>query len=215
MEFSKLLKYKRVKTLALLALTFIYLVISYPRKEDEPPVGISTIEQITELKLSAECECHKHEELILTRQRPNGPFVVYLHDLKKIKISRLYSIDWGEFQKMRFTCDLYKTLRRGPNQQIIGISLYGRQSNYFCYNQLKFIIRQVRDLYKNKWSVRIYYNRSTNKTAICQTECLRDEQSGELVNSVDFCDIDRMYENYEAYRSGKSFNADYIHAMMW
>jgi hypothetical protein len=213
MEILKPLKYKKRKFIILIAVASTYLCIRNS-KDIKETVEFSTIEQITELRLSSECECRKHEEIILAKQ-PKGPFIVYLNDKKKSKIKKLYSIEEKEFLNMRFTCDLYKTLRRGPYQQIIGISLYGHDTIRFYYHQVKDLIREVRDFYANKWLIRIYYNRSLNQTAICEVECLKEERHGKFFDLVDFCDSDQIYESYEAYRNRKAFNADYIHAMMW
>jgi hypothetical protein len=179
---------------------------------DKPVSAPLTIEQTTQLTLSSNCACRKHEQIILIKKPNGGPFTVLLSDSRKGNIRTLYSMNEQAFQKATFTCDLYKTLRRGPHQQVIGFSLYGTDENF--YKHLPGIVGQVRDIYKNKWHMRIYYDKTINMSAICELECLKDD-AGAYYDLVDFCDANKIYESYEGYKSGKPFNADYVHAMMW
>jgi hypothetical protein len=101
------------------------------------------------------------------------------------------------------TCDLYNVLKRGKSQKVLGYSLYGR--NEFYYQKLIDIITEVEKLYP-KWSIRIYYDNSINKSIICDIECKKNEY-GFIYNNVDFCNIEKLTDKF--------INASYVHSMKW
>ena len=60
------------------------------------------------------------------------------------------------------------------------------------------------------WILRVYHDSSIRPSTKCEIECLKHE--GELIDIVDFCDIERMPDLSENYLT---WNASYIHSAMW
>ena len=167
-----------------------------------------------ELELNSSCECRRNERILLTKNTQTENYTVYLKNVKENKLTKLYSLNKFEFFQLNLTCDFYNALRRGPGQKTIGLALYGQTRNYYYYNRLINITRQIKNLYANQWLLRVYYDKTINKSIICQIECMKNEE-GEYLNVADFCNINEMYLNYENLQSKKAFNAQYVHAMMW
>lgn len=170
-----------------------------------------------ELVLRSECECRKHEEILVAKDKAGKYLSVYLSDLKTKRVRSLApAMKRSDFMRLNFTCNLYNVLRRGPGQQVIGLALYGQTRNYYYYNRLKDIARQIDTLYNRKWTSRVYYDKSINESIICQMECLQDETDQRYLDNVDFCDVNNMYMTYQSYLDKKpNLDASYVHAMMW
>jgi hypothetical protein len=90
-----------------------------------------------------------------------------------------------------FLCSPYAT-RRGPNQRIIAISLFGPKENkMFQLNRsLTFLDELIADLnvhYADGFTLRIYHDDTINVTnIICPIECQH--------SNVDFCNVtDKLY----------------------
>ena len=154
------------------------------------------------LKLKSNCECRNEgifiESLNTSTYRVwNGNKKHYDVDMEKVKLESI-------------TCDLYNVLRRGPQQKIIGISLYGTDDRY--YKSLKLIARQAAKHYP-EWIMRIYYDNSIIKSAICEIECLREneDEKSKLLDNVDFCNINNIPNDLPS----KTWSCDYTHSMKW
>ena len=100
------------------------------------------------------------------------------------------------------TCGLYNVLRRGPNQKVIGFSIYGTNVNY--YKPLLILAEAVKKHFPG-WIMRIHHSNSIDQSVACEYECNED--------IIDFCNVEEMpvvvdnkLNNYKAY---------YPHAMMW
>jgi hypothetical protein len=168
------------------------------------------------LRLRSHCSCKKHEEIILTRHNQSGMLNVHLRNHRKNSLKKLYSLNQTEYDKMRFTCNLYSVLKRGKHQRVIGFSLFGRSRNYYYYNRLKTISKQISELYSGKWTSRVYYNSSINSSIICQVECLRNGHDGRrLLDNTDFCNVNDLYLNHKDLAENRTFNGDNIYPRMW
>jgi hypothetical protein len=104
------------------------------------------------------------------------------------------------------TCDLFNVFRRGPKQNIIGISLYGLDDRY--YKSLKLIANQASHFYP-EWTIRIYYDNSINKSIICDIECLKNDDK--LLDNVDFCYINNIPNGLLS----NTWSSSYMHNMKW
>ncbi|RNA36727.1 hypothetical protein BpHYR1_050669 [Brachionus plicatilis] len=100
------------------------------------------------------------------------------------------------------TCDLFKSLKRGPNQKIVAFSLYGTNVRY--YNLLQDLVLKVQKLYTDH-VIRIYHDNSINRSMICHYEC--------SYRHVEFCNIHKL--PLQLTDPKKVLNIDYIHSMMW
>jgi hypothetical protein len=58
--------------------------------------------------------------------------------------------------------------------------------------------------------VRIYHDSSTTSETICKLKCLKDEQTDELLDIVDFCNVAQIELDFT-----RIANFSYIHGMNW
>jgi hypothetical protein len=156
------------------------------------------------LKLKSNCECRKE-----------GVFVEQLNDKYRVSIvnNKKKKKSYDTNAKLEsITCDLYNVFRRGPNQKVIGISLYGTDNRY--YKSLKYIAKQAAKHYP-EWIIRIYYDKSILNSIICEIECLKDDDDdkdgGKLLDNVDFCSINNIPNGLPS----NTWSCDYTHSMKW
>ena len=155
------------------------------------------------IELKSICECHKSHKVFLTQNRHNLFQVEYsVHG----KMKKSYNF---KNQDINFTCDLYSLLKRGKNQKVIGLSLYGTDPLY--YNLLKDITKSVKKMYPD-WIVRVYYDETILKSTICDIECLKDEDN-KLIDNTDFCDINNLPLSLTDH--DKTWSASYLHKAIW
>jgi hypothetical protein len=178
--------------------------------------------------LNSKCECRKNELIYLQLK---DHLIIYSFDQIKSETKYLYSISVEEFEKSKFTCDMYSLLRRGKSQKVISYSLYG--TNQFYYKKLKVIVKQMKKFYPD-WSMRIFHDNSINRTIKCEIECLKNDENNNNNNetyfdNVDFCNIEtdlklnpKILKNNQHQNEQTSFtfaytqlNLSYVHAMMW
>ena len=97
-------------------------------------------------------------------------------------------------------------LRRGPNQKIIGISLYGLDNRY--YDSIKLIAKRATKFYPD-WIIRIYYDDTINFSIICDLECLQSD--GKFLDNIDFCYSNEIPNGLLS----NTWSANYMHKMTW
>jgi len=169
---------------------------------------------------NSECECRKGEAIFLTNHESH--LAVNSFDQIRNTTRNLFNISIDEFQNLTLTCDMYAFFRRGKSQKVISYSLYG--TNTFYYDKLKDIVKQMKSLYPD-WSMRVFHDNSINRTIKCQIECLKDDESNEFYDRVDFCNIENEIRskpkvlvnalNETTILSFIQHNLSYIHAMKW
>ena len=76
------------------------------------------------VEIQSKCECRKE---IVSINKINQYVAI---NIKNTKTNLSYIISTETFESLNLACDLYKSLRRGPNQKIISFSLYGNNSFY-------------------------------------------------------------------------------------
>ena len=105
-------------------------------------------------------------------------------------------------------CDLYNVLRRGYGQKVISYSLYG--SNPIYYSEIAYLSKLVSQYYPD-WIIRIHYDKTLNKSIICEYECMKDELTGKYVDNIDFCNINEIPFGNPV----ETWDAQYMHSMKW
>ncbi|CAF1078042.1 unnamed protein product [Brachionus calyciflorus] len=141
--------------------------------------------------LKHECDCFKDEILYLSSNVNNEYFVQ--HNQKSYSINE---------KNLVLTCDLYKSLKRGPNQKIISYSLYGKDNRY--YNLIPNLTLKVKEFFPDH-VMRIYHNNSIDESFKCDLECTNSH--------VEFCNINKLSLNSKTFDN--EFNLNYIHSMKW
>ncbi|CAF1084193.1 unnamed protein product, partial [Brachionus calyciflorus] len=108
--------------------------------------------------LEHECACFKDEKIHLIG-RNNGEFIVKINE-------KSYSINLQ--QNPILTCNLYKSLKRGPNQKVIAYSLYGKNIRY--YRLIANLTQKVKEFFPYH-VMRIYHDNSIDESIKCDLEC--------------------------------------------
>jgi hypothetical protein len=149
------------------------------------------------LNLTSKCECHKKEVVLVVKK--SNTIVVYLENQIDKTRNVLLNEPINQFKNRQFTCDMYKVLRRGEKQNVLGYSLFGKNKKF--YEPLNETAKTVKQLYKD-WTMRVYYDNSINKSVICQVECATDD-NGSLLNVADFCNVNEIYMTFTDYVEGR------------
>lgn len=83
----------------------------------------------------SQCDCFKHNN-IFANEYENESLLEIVSTL-----SNTYPYRVSKSYMRSATCDLYNTLKRGKNQKIISLSLYGR--NEFYHTQIKGLMTNI------------------------------------------------------------------------
>lgn len=166
--------------------------------------------------LESRCKCRSNEQIVVKRKAVkslNTKVIQILRVWKNTGRSETkFEMSESDFHKLRFTCDLFNTLRRGLHQRVVGYSLYGM--NRFYYDKIKNISSQIDKLMPG-WITRIYYDKSVDQNIICDIECLANETNDTLIDNADFCDTNHLFLSWKDYMKKKEFDGGYIHAACW
>lgn len=131
----------------------------------------------TDSTFTSKCECRKSD---VTSIEQNGSEYVVQTKYRDYKMS--------DTDVQSIMCDAYNVLRRGPNQKVIGFSLWGNEERYVAL--LKEVVSQVKQFYPD-WTMRVYHDSSISPIVQCELECLK-APDGSFMNNVDFCDIESI-----------------------
>ena len=166
----------------------------------------------TMMEYRSKCKCRQNETVYLIKTPKDYRIEVDRRTDRNDspEIIRSYSVEREQFETSIFTCGMFNSLRRGPNQRVISYTLYGTDRNY--YNYVRDLIMVIREKYPD-WIVRIHYDSSIYQEFICEIECMTYVDAvvgGEVFfDIVDFCDIERL-----PYDTTKTYNASYMHGML-
>lgn len=159
------------------------------------------LNKIDQFIFESKCSCFKNKNVYVVKDLITKDYTIEYTDF-------LYDISYTKMKELNFTCDLYKSFKRGPGQKVVSYSLYGKKAQY--YNLIQLIAKAVKKFYPN-YIMRIYYDDSIDKSIICKYECLYENLDFCLVNNVQTkLDID---ENMN--KTSFNLNASYVHSMMW
>ncbi len=160
-------------TLTVLMLLFYDLQLSTERELNKEKIYLSGVNI-----LKSKCNCSKAEVRV---QFTNSSYKVTVHKNATKPTAAEYSIPSETFDHFHVTCDMYKTLSRGPNQKVVSFSLYGQDPYY--NGQVRLNIQRIKEFYP-EWTARIYHDDSINMSMVCDLECSESH--------VDFCDVSRL-----------------------
>ena len=203
------MKYKRL-FVAVVVISNLVLFVHYFNENDFTLYEAKSQELPKSVVIQSKCECRK-ETVSINKMDQYVDITI-----RNGKINLSYNISTTTFKSLNLACDLYKSLRRGPNQKIISFSLYG--NNSFYYSLLETNIRMAQQHYPD-WSIRIYHDDTIDKSIICRFECAleqRNQSDNQMVifhENVDFCNVNELpkKDNFLA----MFFNANYMLPMSW
>ncbi|CAF0827250.1 unnamed protein product [Brachionus calyciflorus] len=172
------------KQFSIIAISLIILLIfSYKHNDNKNDIIIKVLRH--------DCDCFRDEFVDLLSNVNKEYFVSQNQKSYSINPKNLF-----------LTCDLYRSLKRGPNQKIISYSLYGKDNRY--YNLIPNLTQKVKEFFPD-YVMRIYHDNSIDESIKCDLECKNSH--------VEFCNINNLPLNSENF--DKEFNLNYIHSMKW
>ena len=190
----------KLKILLTVSLTF-FLIFYFTPKPQKYDFKAADIGELYSLK--SKCQCRKN---LIIKKVNDGKYLVnrkyYIDSFDENMINKT-NVDYYTYIKnYKHTCGLYNVLRRGPNQRVIGFSVYGTNVNY--YKPLLILANAVKKYFPG-WVIRVHHSSSIDQSVACEYECKED--------IIDFCNVDEMpvivknqLENYKG---------AHPHAMMW
>lgn len=139
-------------------------------------------------KSTSNCYCHQNETISVESVDANY-YGVYLRK-NETNTRHLYNISKSEYTRLTFTCGTFSTLRRGPHQNVISYTLFGK--NKFFYDKLHYLTRTIAHMYPG-WLMRVYHDASINTSIVCDIECAttttNNNNSLLFIDNSDFCDL--------------------------
>lgn len=137
------------------------------------------------LVLFSKCYCQRELVYVNKKDAWSGQVEIVIRDQNENLIGS-YSMNESDVSSL--SCDLYRSLRRGPRQRVIGVI-------YSATNQidLRSMLESASRLFPG-WIVRVYYERQdvADPGVVCVQECRRE------TNNVDFCDVNELPLNFES-----------------
>jgi len=157
-----------------------------------------------------DCDCKK--DAIILKKLNNNQISVNLVNNQNQSIINSYVLnEKEEIENSVFTCNHYNTFKRGKNLKILSYSLYGK-GDLFYYNFAN-LVRTAKKLHSD-WILRVYYDDSIDLSVKCKIECLMNNQTNQLIDNVDFCNINQIPMKKTS-RNNATWDATYMHAMSW
>ena len=201
----------RLVTNKLKPLLFILLVITILFISNHVyKYQIMQIQIITEdLIYTPDCDCKK-DKVILKKLNHNQISVNLVNNQNQNIINSYVLNEKEEIENSIFTCNYYNTFKRGKNLKILSYSLYGK-GDLFYYNFAN-LVRTAKKLHSD-WILRVYYDDSIDLSIKCNIECLMNNQTNQLIDNVDFCNIKQI--PIITTRNNATWDATYMHAMSW
>lgn len=212
MNFQKKYFFKLIAFFSIVCLILNSLNRLYTRKEtslnrEKPAVvdDLFRIDEKNDIIFKSECECKKDTDIIVKKHDNN----ISINIVKNKKLFKSYRITSKEFEESVLTCHHYSEFKRGRNQKIIGYALYGK-GHLFYYNFVN-LVKTVKRLLPD-WSLRVYYDDTIDLDIKCKIECLENQDSKDLIDNVDFCNINKLPVRNSL---NETWSGSFMHAMMW
>ena len=172
----------------------------------------------TSFNVKSRCECRndisvaRHNKL-KNLYKMNDYYIIFditAENITRAELINKYSLNNEDKVNLnpRFTCDLYNEISHGPNQRVIGFSLYGTHQGY--YKNIEKILVAAQKLFP-EWIIRVHYEKSINQEIICELEC--------KYKQIYFCNVNEILFKYDIgvdlFQSPPKHDLSYIHGMMW
>jgi hypothetical protein len=201
---------KMVLKYRFLILIFIILLLDYffdfGSIVDKIELNYKNLKQTQIQNINLNCSC-KSKDIVLIGKTDNFWFV---NVRSNGKLKKNFKLSRKEFPLENITCDLFNVLRQGPNQKVLGYSLYGANKGY--YKEFKTIIKFIHKYYPD-WSIRVYYDEHVDREFLCEMECLKTDKKNKIYyDKVNLCSISNLRFGLNEI---KILDASYIHAMKW
>ena len=164
-------------------------------------------------RLDSGCLCRKeYVEVNRISSAAKSTTEPYYYDVSIKDLEGTYALKYNltrsQLEASKLTCDLYNSLRRGPNQHVISLALFGTATRRYLFN-LKTLARLTKKYYPG-WVIRVYHDKSSaNANRRCEYQCLRDDKRA-ILDNIDFCDVSELPIDLHS-----TWNGDYIIPNLW
>ena len=189
MKFSKQIRF--LFFLFVILVAFNYIMTHQEIYSDDLTNGNAYKTSLNKIKNSInsnKCSCRANEHIKITENLPDNDSIVF--NILKNNISTLsYSILREDLLNSGISCSPFKAFRRGPNLKVISYSIFGTNRIYYRY--LKSIIKGAKEIYPG-WTIRVFHDENLSEREICDLECFKNEENGEIFDNIDFCNIHAM-----------------------
>lgn len=173
---------------------------------EEKKIDVDYLIKTSYRLFKSECDCKKHN-VVAIKKVQNDELLVYI--IKNKKLVKSYKLTRKEFEESEYTCNHYSIFKHGRNQKIIGYALYGK-GRLFYYNFVN-LVKTAKKILPD-WNLRVYYDDSIDHDIKCKIECIKDENSNDLIDNVDFCNINQLPVKNSF---DEKWSGSYMHAMIW
>lgn len=141
---------------------------------------------VSMVRLNPRCLCQK--DTVIVREFNDFYNIRIENEIDSLFYS--YNLTRGFFEKLTVTCDMYKVLRRGPNQKIISYSISSSDDRVNLKYILKTNIKRANLFYSN-WVIRVYHKSKLSLNEECEYECYK-YKTKEPYNNIDICDATKI-----------------------
>ena len=113
----------------IVGITIIYLIFNQKRTNAYNINNFNENNGI--LSLKSECSCKQNEIILIVNNTSN-----YIQSYSTLT-HKSYTVAQSELNN--FSCEMFNTLRRGRDQKVIGLTLYGKKDLYYDYLKSNYI----------------------------------------------------------------------------
>lgn len=208
---------RNVKNLTLVSLIFILFVYAYTKLtfylyEVEYSSLFKSRNSFGQKKLTLFSDCYCQKDLVHVEKFENYYEITIEHKEKSRKKQeepyfKSYRLEKSDFERLFFTCDLYKVLRRGPFQKVLSYSL-GESNNGYFFNNIEQKMNSAHVHYP-KWVLRFYHLDTISHSYKCESVCKKNMENV-FYDNIDFCNINKLPFNLL-----NKWDASYVDKELW
>ena len=150
--------------------------------------------EVDSFTLYSKCYCQKE---IVTVNKIKDIYSIKVSNIfneedKKRNLFYTYNVTREKFESL-VTCDLYKVLRRGPNQNVVSYSIRDNEEIDVFKSLYLWNVQTGLENHYNGWNARVYYDyKQISQSDICVIECNNHRGTALRINNVDFCNVNAL-----------------------
>lgn len=163
-------------------------------EKHEFPTGRRNFNDLDSFSLHSKCLCQKE---IVTVTKYKGFYNIRVSNIFNEKGNTTngfftYNVTNEKFESLR-SCDLYKVLRRGPNQNVVSYSMRRKEDLDVFKSLYLFNVQSSLEKYYDGWTARVYHDTSQiSQSDICFIECNNHRGTLRRINNVEFCNVNEL-----------------------
>ena len=151
------------------------------------------LSRVVKFKLESRCLCRPESIEVSRLKEAPTQFEISINDLNETYAYK-YRLSEQLIESTRFTCDLYNSFRRGPNQRVVAYSIldYSSTRRDHYMSQLR-LASTILSTYFPGWIIRVYHSgESLNDNDHCELQCLRDRSTNKILDNIDLCSVNKL-----------------------